>query len=83
MKLNSLNFTWYLVAAESSISKQSGVQDVRQDAELCRCLKIIKRLKTVPESKCSRIPVEMVSGSCSIRHSDLTIRYIISVAFQV
>ena len=26
-----------LVAAESRISKQSGVQDVRQNSELCRC----------------------------------------------
>ena len=32
-KHRSLGFTWHLVAAESMVSKQSGVQDVRQDSE--------------------------------------------------
>ena len=49
-------FTWYLVAAESRIWKQSGVQDVRQDSELSGCLKTIEDL---PESKCSRTRVEI------------------------
>ena len=34
--IDFLSFTWYLVAAESSIWKQSNLQDVRQDSELCR-----------------------------------------------
>ena len=32
--MDSLSFTWYLVAAESRISKQSGVQDALQNSEL-------------------------------------------------
>ena len=39
INMDSLSFTWYLVAAESRISKQSGVQDALQNSELCRCLK--------------------------------------------
>ena len=39
-----LSLTWYLVAAESRISKQSGVKDVRQNSELCRCLKTFEDL---------------------------------------
>ena len=34
INMNSLSFTWYLVAAESRISKQSGVQDALQNSEL-------------------------------------------------
>ena len=37
--MDSLSSTQYLVAAESKILKQSSVQDVRQNSELCRCLK--------------------------------------------
>lgn len=37
--MDSLSLTQYLVAAESKILKQSSVQDVRQNSELCRCLK--------------------------------------------
>ena len=36
--IDSFSFTWYLVAAESS------VQDVQQDSELCSCLKAIEDL---------------------------------------
>ena len=36
---------------EFRIWTQSGVQDVRQDSELCRCLKTFENLS---ESKCSR-----------------------------
>ena len=32
---DSFSLTWYLVAAESRISKKSSKQDVRQDSELC------------------------------------------------
>jgi len=56
MNIDSLSFTWYLVVAESRIWKQSGVQDVRQDSELCRCLKTFEDLS---ESKCSRTRVEI------------------------
>ena len=43
--MDSLSFSWYLVAAESSISKQSGVQDALQNTEddgctVETCLKI-------------------------------------------
>ena len=31
INMDSLSFTWYLVAAESRISKQSGVQDALQN----------------------------------------------------
>ena len=55
MNIDSLSFTWYLVVAESRIWKQSGVQDVRQDSELCRCLKTFEDLS---ESKCLRTGVE-------------------------
>ena len=48
-------FTWYLVAAESRIWKQSSVQDVCQDSELCRCLKTLEDLS---ESECSHTHVE-------------------------
>ena len=34
INMDSLSFTWYLVAAESRISKQSGVQDALQNSEL-------------------------------------------------
>ena len=52
INIDSLSFTWYLVAAESRIWQQSGVQDVRrQDSELCRCLQTFEDLS---ESKCSR-----------------------------
>ena len=37
--MDSLSSTQYIVAAESKILKQSSVQDVRQNSELCRCLK--------------------------------------------
>lgn len=37
--MDSLSLTQYLVAAESKILKQSSVQDVQQNSELCRCLK--------------------------------------------
>ena len=37
--MDSLSSTQYLVVAESKILKQSSVQDVRQNSELCRCLK--------------------------------------------
>ena len=47
--------TWYLVSAESRISKQSGEQDALQNSELCRCLKTFEDLS---ESKCSRTRVE-------------------------
>ena len=50
-----LSLNWYLVAAESRIWKQSGVQDVRQDSEFCRCLKTFEDLS---ESKCPRTRVE-------------------------
>ena len=33
--IDSLSLTQYLVAAESKILKQSSVQDVRQNSELC------------------------------------------------
>ena len=49
INMDSLSFTWYLVAAESRISKQSGVQDALQNSELCRCLKAFEDLS---ESKC-------------------------------
>ena len=39
INMDSLSFTWYLVAAESRISKQSGAQDALQNSELCRCFK--------------------------------------------
>ena len=52
---HGFRFTWYLVAAESRISKQSGVQDALQNSELCRCLKMFEDLS---ESKCSRTCVE-------------------------
>ena len=55
INMDSLSFTWYLVAAESRISKQSGVQDALQNSELCRCLKTFEDLS---ESKCSRTRVE-------------------------
>ena len=55
MNIDYLSFTWYLVAAESRIWKQSGVQDVRQDSELCRCLKTFEDLS---ESKCLRTCVQ-------------------------
>ena len=55
MNIDSLSFTWYLVVAESRIWKQSGVQDVRRDSELCRCLKTVEDLS---ESKCLRTGVE-------------------------
>ena len=47
-----LSLTWYLVAAESRIWKQSGVQDVRHDSELCRCLKAFEDLSEVPANSC-------------------------------
>ena len=56
INMDSLSFTWYLVAAESRISKQSGVQDALQNSELCRCLKTFEDLS---ESKCSRTRVEL------------------------
>ena len=34
INMDSLSFTWSLVAAESRISKQSGVQDAPQNSEL-------------------------------------------------
>ena len=37
--MDSFSLTQYLVAAESKILKQSSVQDVRQNSELCRRLK--------------------------------------------
>lgn len=37
--MDSLSLTQYLVAAESKILKESSVQDVRQNSELCRRLK--------------------------------------------
>ena len=52
--MDSLSFTWYLVAAESRISKQSGVQDALQNSELCRCLKTFEDLS---ESKCRLVKV--------------------------
>ena len=55
INMDSLSFTWYLVAAESRISKQSGVQDALQNSEPCRCLKTFEDLS---ESKCSRTGVE-------------------------
>ena len=55
MNIDSLSFTWYLVVAESRIWKQSGVQDVLQDSELCSCLKTFEDLS---ESKCLRTRVE-------------------------
>ena len=39
MYIDSLNLTWYLVGAESKILKQFELQEVRQDAEACKCLK--------------------------------------------
>ena len=56
INVDSLSFTWYLAAAESRIRKQSGVQDVRQDFELCICLKMF--YKDLSESKRSRTRVE-------------------------
>ena len=55
MNIDCLSFTWYLVAAESRIWKQSSVQDVCQDSELCRCLKTLEDLS---ESECSHTHVE-------------------------
>ena len=55
INMDSLSFTRYLVAAQSRISKQSGVQDALQNSELCRCLKTFEDLS---ESKCSRTRVE-------------------------
>ena len=55
INMDSLSFNWYLVAAESRISKQSGVQDALQNSEPCRCLKMFEDLS---ESKCSRTRVE-------------------------
>ena len=55
INMDSLSFTWYLAAAESWISKQSGVQDALQNSEPCRCLKTFEDLS---ESKCSRTRVE-------------------------
>ena len=37
--MDSVSLTQYLVAADSKILKQSNVQDVLQNSELCRCLK--------------------------------------------
>ena len=37
--MDFLSLTQYLVAADSKILKQTSVQDVRQNSELCRCLK--------------------------------------------
>ena len=37
--IDSLSLTQYLVAAESKILRQSSVQGVQQNSELCRCLK--------------------------------------------
>ena len=59
MNMDSLSFTWYFVAAEPRISKQSGVQNVQQDSELCRCLDL-KTFDDLSESKCSRNRVENV-----------------------
>ena len=44
MNIDSLSFTWYLVAAESRIWRQCGVQDVQQDSEICGCLKTFEDL---------------------------------------
>ena len=63
INIDYLRFTWYLVAEESRIWKQCGVQDVRQDSALCRCLKTFDDLS---ESKCSRTRGEMSAGFTNI-----------------
>ena len=67
INMDSLSFTWCLVAAESRISKQSGVQDALQNSELCRCLKTFEDLS---ESKCSRTRVE-INNTWMGFHTDL------------
>ena len=47
INIDFLSFTWYLVAAVQDLAKQSGVQDVLQDSELCRCLKRSKTYREV------------------------------------
>ena len=68
MNMDSLSFTWYLVAAESRISKQSGVQDALQNSEPCRCLKTFEDLS---ESKCSRTRVEKCLADICKRFTQL------------
>ena len=73
MNIDSLSFTWCLVAAESRIWKQSGVQDVQHDSELCRGLKMLKMFKDLSESKCSRTRGEMSAGHQRNKHYNLLV----------
>ena len=52
LNIDYLRFTWYLVAADSRIRKQCGVEDVRQDSALCTCLKMSKTCRKVLTHSC-------------------------------
>ena len=71
--------TWYLVAAESRISKQSGVQDALQNSELCTCLKTLEDLSTQCNELCKiarALNLTAISKYVTLKMADVPSKHI-------